>query len=84
LTTKLWPSNSTRDLATQLGVPLADLNNVGELDLTIDGADEIDANGRMIKAGAVNLLWEKIIACASMKMVGGRDSAFRRRMLSSA
>jgi ribose 5-phosphate isomerase A len=36
-------SNSTRDLATQLGVPLADLNDVGELDLTIDGADEIDA-----------------------------------------
>jgi ribose 5-phosphate isomerase A len=34
----------------------------------IDGADEIDANGRMIKGGAANLLWEKIIAFASMKM----------------
>jgi hypothetical protein len=41
----IWPYN--------LGVPLADLNDVGELDLTIDGADEIDANGRMVKGGAV-------------------------------
>jgi len=68
-------SNSTRDLAIQLGVPLADLNDVGELDLTIDGADEIDANGRMIKGGAANLLWEKIIACASMKMVALVDES---------
>jgi len=29
------------------------------LDLTIDGADEIDAKGRMIKGGGANLLWEK-------------------------
>jgi ribose 5-phosphate isomerase A len=68
-------SNSTRDLAVQLGVPLADLNDVGELDLTIGGADEIDANGRMIKGGAANLLWEKIIACASMKMVALVDGS---------
>jgi ribose 5-phosphate isomerase A len=68
-------SNSTRDLAIQLGVPLADLNDVGELDLTIDGADEIDANGRMVKGGAANLLWEKIIACASMKMVALLDES---------
>jgi len=68
-------SNSTRDLAVQFDVPLADLNDVGELDLTIDGADEIDANGRMIKGGAANLLWEKIIACASMKMVALVDGS---------
>lgn len=68
-------SNSTRDLATQLGVPLVDLNDVGVLDLTIDGADEIDANGRMIKGGGANLLWEKIIACASMKMVALVDES---------
>lgn len=48
---------------------LADLNDVGQLDLTIDGADEIDAKGRMIKGGGANLLWEKIVACASNKMV---------------
>jgi hypothetical protein len=51
--------NLTRDLVTRLGVPLADLNDVRELDLTIDGTDEIDANGRMIKGGAANLVWEK-------------------------
>src|SRR6476660_4804280 len=68
-------SKSTGQLAQEVGVALADLNDVGELDLTIDGADEIDANGRMIKGGAANLLWEKIIACASMKMVALVDES---------
>ena len=62
-------SKSTGQLAQEVGVPLADLNDVGQLDLTIDGADEIDAKGRMIKGGGANLLWEKIVACASTKMV---------------
>jgi ribose 5-phosphate isomerase A len=62
-------SKSTGQLAREVGVPLADLNDVGQLDLTIDGADEIDAKGRMIKGGGANLLWEKIVACASTKMV---------------
>jgi ribose 5-phosphate isomerase A len=39
------------------------------LDMTIDGADEIDAKGRMIKGGGASLLWEKIVACASKTMV---------------
>lgn len=62
-------SRATRDVAVQVGVPLADLNDVQELDLAIDGADEIDDQGRMIKGGGANLLWEKIVACASSKMV---------------
>jgi ribose 5-phosphate isomerase A len=62
-------SKSTGELATEVGVPLADLNDVGQLDLTIDGADEIDSKGRMIKGGGANLLWEKIVASASNKMV---------------
>src|ERR1700722_969131 len=62
-------SKSTGQLAQEVGVALADLNDVGELDLTIDGADEIDGKGRMIKGGGANLLWEKIVACASKKMV---------------
>ena len=62
-------SKSTGQLATEVGVPLADLNDVGQLDLTIDGADEIDSKGRMIKGGGANLLWEKIVASASNKMV---------------
>jgi ribose 5-phosphate isomerase A len=51
------------------------LDDVGELDLTIDGADEIDANGRMIKGGGANLLWEKIVASASRKMVALVDES---------
>lgn len=62
-------SKSTGELAREVGVPLADLNDVHSLDLTIDGADEIDGKGRMIKGGGANLLWEKIVACASDRMV---------------
>src|SRR6202171_5002816 len=62
-------SKSTGQLAQEAGVALADLNDVGQLDLTIDGADEIDAKGRMIKGGGANLLWEKIVASGSDKMV---------------
>lgn len=62
-------SKSTGQLAREVGVPLADLNDVDSLDLTIDGADEIDGKGRMIKGGGANLLWEKIVACASERMV---------------
>jgi ribose 5-phosphate isomerase A len=62
-------SKSTGQLAQEVGVPLAELDDVGQLDLTIDGADEIDGKGRMIKGGGANLLWEKIVACASKKMV---------------
>jgi ribose 5-phosphate isomerase A len=62
-------SKSTGQLAEEVGVALADLNEVGQLDLTIDGADEIDPQGQMIKGGGANLLWEKIVACASKKMV---------------
>ena len=56
-------------------MPVADLNDLGDLDLAIDGADEIDASGRMIKGGAGNLLWEKIIAVASVKMVALVDES---------
>ena len=68
-------SKSTGQLAQEVGVPLADLNDVGQLDLTIDGADEIDGKGRMIKGGGANLLWEKIVACASKRMVAIVDES---------
>src|ERR1700760_1668728 len=41
-------SESTRALAVELGIAVADLNDVGELDLVLDGADEIDPQGQMI------------------------------------
>lgn len=62
-------STGTAELARQVGVPLADLNELGELDLTLDGADEIDHQRRMIKGGGACLLWEKIVAAASRRMV---------------
>ena len=62
-------STATRDLARELGVPLADLNDIPELDVTIDGVDEIDRHGSMIKGGGACLLWEKIVARASRAMV---------------
>ena len=68
-------SKSTGQLAQEVGVPLADLNDVTQLDLTIDGADEIDSKGRMIKGGGANLLWEKIVAFASKRMVAIVDES---------
>jgi len=59
----------TRDLARELGIALADLNDVDELDLTIDGADEVDPKGDMIKGGGGCHLWEKMVANASKRMV---------------
>ena len=62
-------STATRDLALELGVPLTDLDTVPELDLTIDGPDEIDPRGAMIKGGGACLLWEKIVSRASRRTV---------------
>nr|MBA2565700.1 ribose 5-phosphate isomerase A [Gemmatimonadota bacterium] len=51
------------------GVPLADLNEVGRLDLTIDGADEVDPQLDLIKGGGGALLREKIVASVSGRYV---------------
>lgn len=67
-------STATAELARAEGVPLADLNDVGALDLTLDGADEIDGQLRMIKGGGACLLWEKIVAAASSRMVALVDA----------
>jgi ribose 5-phosphate isomerase A len=66
-------SSQTRALALELGVPLGDLDELGELDITIDGADEIDREGAMIKGGGAALLWERIVANASRRMVAVVD-----------
>jgi ribose 5-phosphate isomerase A len=66
-------SESTRALAVELGIAVADLNDVGELDLVLDGADEIDPHGQMIKGGGGNLLWEKIVATAGRRFVAVID-----------
>jgi ribose 5-phosphate isomerase A len=62
-------SSRTRAQAKGLGIPLATLDEVGQLDLTIDGADEFDADLNLIKGRGGALLQEKIVATASTRMV---------------
>lgn len=62
-------SEPTRQQAERLGIPLATLDDVLFLDLTVDGADEFDNQLRLIKGGGGALLREKIVATASEKMV---------------
>jgi ribose 5-phosphate isomerase A len=62
-------SERTAEKARALGIPLDDLDAVGRLDLTIDGADEADVNLDLIKGGGGALLREKIVAASSFRMV---------------
>lgn len=62
-------SEATRAQAERLGVPLASLDEVLELDLTVDGADEVAPDLSLIKGGGGALLREKIVAAASRRMV---------------
>ncbi len=62
-------SERTARLCVELGVPLKSLDELPELDLTIDGADEVDAALRLIKGGGGALLREKIVAAASERMI---------------
>jgi len=62
-------SEATRTQAERLGIPLSTLDETTLLDLTVDGADEIDDQLRMIKGGGGALLREKIVATASDRMV---------------
>jgi ribose 5-phosphate isomerase A len=62
-------SEATRSDAERLGVPLTTLDEIPELDLTVDGADEIAPDLTLIKGGGGALLCEKIVASASARMV---------------
>jgi ribose 5-phosphate isomerase A len=62
-------SEVTRALAEQVGVPLTTLDDTPELDMTVDGADEIGPDLSLIKGGGGALLREKIVAAASARMV---------------
>lgn len=62
-------SERTARLCVELGVPLKSLDELPELDLTIDGADELDGRLRLIKGGGGALLREKIVAAASKRMI---------------
>jgi ribose 5-phosphate isomerase A len=67
-------SEATEVQAKALGIPLSSLDELVELDLTVDGADEIDPKLRLIKGGGGALLREKIVASASKRMVVIADS----------
>ena len=62
-------SEATRQQAESLNIPLAELGDLQRLDLTVDGADEIDAALRLVKGGGGALLREKIVAAASDAMI---------------
>lgn len=62
-------SERTARLCRETGVPLTTLDETPELDLAIDGTDEVDPALRLIKGGGGALLREKIVACASRRMI---------------
>jgi len=76
-------SESTKKLANELGIILGSLNEIKNLDLTVDGADEIDDDLSLIKGGGGALLREKIIAYNSNKMIVIADDSKKVKKLGS-
>ncbi len=68
-------SEATFAQAKGLGIPITTLDDMPELDLTVDGADEVDPELRLIKGGGGALLREKIVAAASRRMAVIVDEA---------
>ncbi len=68
-------SEATARQAADLNIPLSDLDALDRLDLTVDGADEIDPALNLIKGGGGALLREKIVAAASDAMIVIADSS---------
>ena len=74
-------SKQTEELALSLNVPLIPVEHVERIHLTVDGADEADQHGRLIKGGGAALLREKIIANASDHMLVIADESKYVEML---
>jgi ribose 5-phosphate isomerase A len=62
-------SEQTRKLAEEWNIPYVDIDEVDHIDLTIDGADEVDPMGNGIKGGGGALLLEKIVASRSLRNI---------------
>ena len=62
-------SQKTKQLAEQLGIPLTTLEEHPQIDIDIDGADEIDPQLNLIKGGGGALLREKVVASASRRFI---------------
>jgi ribose 5-phosphate isomerase A len=71
----------TQEAAATLGIPLTTLDLVQQIDVTIDGADEVGPQLQLIKGGGGALLREKIVASASRKFVIIADSSKQVAML---
>jgi ribose 5-phosphate isomerase A len=63
------------ELAESLGIPLTTLDECQEIDVTVDGADEVDPQLRLIKGGGGAMLREKIVASATKKLVIVADAS---------
>ncbi|NMD09098.1 MAG: ribose-5-phosphate isomerase RpiA [Phyllobacteriaceae bacterium] len=74
-------SRATADLAKELGIPLTTLGEHPFLDLVVDGADEFDAELRLIKGGGGALLIEKIVATSAKQVVIITDASKRVKKL---
>ena len=68
-------SDRSRELALSLGIPLITLDECQEIDVTVDGADEVDPQLRLIKGGGGALLREKIVASATKQMIVVADAS---------
>jgi ribose 5-phosphate isomerase A len=62
-------SNASTERLRALGIPVFDANDAGDISVYIDGADEIDGHGFMIKGGGAALTREKIVAAQSKRFV---------------
>ncbi len=67
--TGVTTSRRTQQQAESYGIRIVDIDDVDHIDVTIDGADEVDANFNGIKGGGAALLWEKIVATNSRRVV---------------
>lgn len=68
-------SNRTAQLAESLQIPLADINTIDQIDITIDGADEFTTDLMLIKGGGGALLREKIVASLTRQQIIIADSS---------
>src|SRR5215467_2286398 len=68
-------SDRSRELALSLGIPVITLDDCQEIDVTVDGADEVDPQLRLIKGGGGALLREKIVASATRQMIVVADAS---------
>lgn len=74
-------SRQTEEMALALSIPLTTLDAHPEIDLTIDGADEVDMDLNLIKGGGGALLREKVLAQASKRMIVIVDESKRSKRL---